>query len=77
MPRLSDLKVGDHCIIRSFSNDAIATKLISMGVYPDSMVEIFHSNHNNYAFFIIIGSLKIALLHSEANTLIVEKVVSQ
>ena len=76
MLRLSDLKVGDHCLIRSFSNDGIASKLISMGVYPDSLAEVFDSNHNNYAFFIIIGSLKIALLREEAHTLIVEKVDS-
>ncbi len=76
MLRLSDLKVGDHCIIKSFSNDSIATKLISMGVYPNSRAEVFHSNHNHYSFFIIIGSLKIALLHDEAHTLIVEKVAS-
>ena len=76
MLKLSELKVGEKCIIQSFTHDAIATKLISMGVYPNSTAEIFHSNHNNYALFIIIGSLKIALLKEEAATILVQKLAA-
>jgi len=76
MYKLSDLKVGEKCIIRSFENDAIAIKLISMGVYPNSTAIIFHSNHNKYALFIIIGTLKIALLREEAAGINVDKLAA-
>ncbi len=76
MRKLSDLKVGEICIIKSFLDDALATKLISMGVYPNSRAKIFHSNHKNYALFIVIGTLKIALLKEEASTILVKKMVA-
>jgi len=73
MNRLSDLNVGDHCIIKSFNNDLVASKLISMGVYPESSAQIIDTKHNKYAFFITVGTLKLALLNSEAASIIVDK----
>ncbi|MBK6373056.1 MAG: hypothetical protein IPF67_07515 [Saprospiraceae bacterium] len=47
-----------------------------MGVYPNSTAIIFHSNHNKYALFIIIGTLKIALLREEAAGINVDKIAA-
>lgn len=74
MQKLSDLNTGDTCLIKSFNDDLIAPKLISMGVYPHSTAKILDTKHNKYAFFILIGSLKLALLKSEAASITVEKI---
>jgi len=74
MYNLSDLNVGESGIIKSFNDDLIGSKLISMGLYPEKKATVIDTKHNKYAFFIVIGSLKIALLKHEAQSVNIQKI---
>jgi len=72
MQYLSDVPAGETCRVRSYADDLIATKLISMGLYPGSHVTVLDRNHKQYALMIVAGSLKLALLMSEAQSVVIE-----
>lgn len=73
MTTLSKLNAGDRCRILSYSDDSIAGKLISMGVFPNAEGYLLDTNHRKHTFFFIVGNLKLGLLHSEAASIIVQK----
>ena len=71
--KLSKLHSGDFCQILSYEDDSIATKLISMGLFPQSEVYILNANNRKKVYFLIIGKLKIGLNDNEASSIIVKK----
>lgn len=72
MQYLSDVPAGGTCHIMSYADDLIATKLISMGLYPGMQVTVLDRNHRHYALMLVAGSLKLALLLAEAQSVVIE-----
>ena len=74
MTTIDKLNAGDYCRIISYSDDSIASKLISMGVFPNAEGFLLDTNHKKHTFFLIVGSLKLGLLYNEAASIIVHKI---
>ncbi|QLH29574.1 MAG: ferrous iron transport protein A [Candidatus Parvibacillus calidus] len=51
MTTLDKLNAGDYCRIISYSDDSIASKLISMGVFPNAEGFLLDTNHKKHTFF--------------------------
>lgn len=69
MKSLNDLEQGESATILGFADNAIASKLISMGVYMHATVLVFNKTIRGHAMYVTIGSLNLALLKSEAATI--------
>lgn len=74
--KLSGLSTGERALIKEMKNDAIASKLISMGVSIDATAEVVNKTWMGKTMYVRINTLRLALLASEADTILVEKIES-
>ncbi|MCO6462115.1 MAG: ferrous iron transport protein A [Saprospiraceae bacterium] len=75
--RLTNLKAGDLCQIIGYEDNSIASKLVSMGIFPNSEVFLLDANRRKSVYMLVIGKLKVGLLYQEANSILVKKLETE
>ncbi|MEI8135751.1 MAG: FeoA family protein [Bacteroidota bacterium] len=74
MESLDHLKIGQTAIIRSFSNDALSSKLIEMGCLPGEVVSLSKTAPFGCPMAINIAGYELSLRKEEAASVIIELV---
>ena len=69
---LSNLKDGEKGTIRHFTNDHIASKLLSMGVLPGKSIRLVRRLPFGGGIYIKIENQSIALREDEARSIVLE-----
>ena len=69
---LSNLKVGDEGKIHNFTNDSIASKLLSMGVLPGKFVKLIRRAPFGGGLYIKVDDHSIAVRDEEAKSIVLE-----
>lgn len=72
MTTLNELKPGDKAIIRSFSNEALSSKLIDMGCLPGEMISISRLAPLGCPYMVHVSGYDLSLRKAEAMTVMVE-----
>ncbi|MEI6020289.1 MAG: FeoA family protein [Bacteroidota bacterium] len=72
MTTLNELKPGEKAIIRSFSNEALSSKLIDMGCLPGELVSISRLAPLGCPYMIHVSGYELSLRKAEAMTVVVE-----
>ena len=70
--RLSELKPGQHAIIRKFENDEIFLKLMEMGCLPGEKIVLEKMAPLGGPISVNISGYSLSLRKSEANQIFVE-----
>ena len=70
--KLSDFKDGQKGILKSIDDDAIATKLISMGMLPGKIIELVRRIPFGGGIYVKVEDMVMALRIVEADHIIVE-----
>lgn len=71
---LSHLQEGETGIIRTFTNDKMASKLLSMGVLPGKHLRLIRRVPFGGGLYIKVEEANIAVRQSEALNIMVEKI---
>lgn len=74
MRSLAQLKKGEKGIIKSFTNDALSSKLIEMGCLPGELVVLSRTAPLGCPFAIYISGYELSLRKDEAASVLVELV---
>lgn len=69
---VSQLKEGNFGKITQFTNDLIASKLISMGVLPGSLIEVVKIAPFNGGYYLKVDGNNLAVRPNEAANIVVE-----
>ncbi len=69
---LSELKLGQSAIIRSFKNEALSSKLIDMGCLPGELITISRTAPLGCPYIIHVSGYELSLRKAEAMTVMVE-----
>lgn len=72
--RLSEIKVGQKAVIKSFNDDVIFLKLMEMGCLPGETVTVDHIAPLKDPISIIVSGYQLSLRLNEADNVIVEEV---
>ncbi len=72
MTTLNELKPGEKAIIRSFSNEALSSKLIDMGCLPGELITISRLAPLGCPYMIHVSGYELSLRKAEAMTVMVE-----
>jgi ferrous iron transport protein A len=72
--RLSEIKVGQKAVIKSFNDDVIFLKLMEMGCLPGETVTVDHVAPLKDPISIIVSGYQLSLRLNEADNVIVEEV---
>lgn len=72
MTNLSELKLGQKAIIRSFNNEALSSKLIDMGCLPGELISISRMAPLGCPFVIQVSGYELSLRKAEAMNVMVE-----
>lgn len=70
---LSQLKPGEHAIIKSIADNAMKTKLIEMGCFPGEELYITKIAPFGCPFAIYVSGYELSLRLNEANNIVVER----
>ncbi|MDZ7937449.1 MAG: FeoA family protein [Rhodoferax sp.] len=65
---LADLEVGDHAVIKGFSDVPMSLKLLEMGLIPETKIEVESLAPLGCPVNIKIGDYMLSLRKSEAAT---------
>jgi len=71
LKQLSELKLGEKAVIDSFTDDAMALKLLEMGCTPGEMVELDKIAPMGDPIAISISGYLLSLRKEEASTVLV------
>ncbi len=74
LTHLSDLKLGDKAIIDSFTDDAMALKLLEMGCTPGELVQLDRIAPMGDPIAISVSGYLLSLRKEEASTVLVSPV---
>lgn len=69
--KLSELKIGQSCIIESFTDEFLKLKLMEMGCIPGERVEVIRMAPSGDPIAISVASYVLAVRRNEAETVIV------
>jgi ferrous iron transport protein A len=72
--RLSEIKVGQKAVIKSFNDDVIFLKLMEMGCLPGETVTVDHIAPLKDPISIVVSGYQLSLRLNEAENVIVEEV---
>jgi ferrous iron transport protein A len=70
---LSELKPGEHAIIKSIADNAMKTKLIEMGCFPGEELYITKIAPLGCPFAIYVSGYELSLRQNEAMNIVVER----
>jgi ferrous iron transport protein A len=70
--KLSEIKVGEKVVIKSFQDDDIFLKLMEMGCLPGETVTVDHIAPLKDPISIIVSGYRLSLRLNEAENVIVE-----
>lgn len=70
--KLSEIKVGEKVVIKSFKDDDIFLKLMEMGCLPGETVTVDHIAPLKDPISIIVSGYRLSLRLNEAENVIVE-----
>ena len=74
MNRVTQFGEAEQLTIKSFENDVIGNRLMSMGVLPGSRIIIERISPFRGGFCLkVVGGQKLAIRYAEADTILVEK----
>lgn len=75
MTKATEIELNQKVRILEIQNNTIAKKLYTMGMLPNSTIQIIRKTHNNSTFFISINSKQnIAIRRNEAEHIIVDRI---
>lgn len=77
MIRLSDLRLGQHAVIKEFEQDDIYVKLMEMGCVPGEKVSIVKIAPLGDPISIAVAGYNLSLRRTEANHIWVEEVAEK
>ncbi|MDP3555753.1 MAG: FeoA family protein [Bacteroidota bacterium] len=72
MESLDHLKIGQTAIIRSFTNEALSSKLIEMGCLPGEIVSLSKTAPLGCPMAINISGYELSLRKDEAASVLIE-----
>jgi len=72
MLTLADLKKGQKAIIKSFTNDALSSKLLEMGCLPGEALSLSRTAPLGCPIAINIAGYELSLRRDEAKSVIIE-----
>lgn len=72
MKTLSDLKVGEFGVIKSFTDEFISLKVLDMGCLPGMTVKLLHIALFGDPICIQVQGNILALRQAEASTIVIE-----
>lgn len=67
-----DLKTGETGIVKSFDNLDLASKLMTLGILPESRITVVRKSPFGDALYLQLDGQKIAIRNSEGSTIILE-----
>jgi ferrous iron transport protein A len=70
--KLSEIKVGEKVVIKSFQDDDIFLKLMEMGCLPGETITVDHIAPLKDPISIIVSGYRLSLRLNEAENVIVE-----
>lgn len=72
--KLSELKIGDECIIESFTDEFLKLKLMEMGCIPGEVVRLTRLAPSGDPIAISVANYTLSMRLDEAGTVIVKPV---
>jgi len=73
---LSELKIGDHAIIDSFTDPVMSLKLLEMGCIPGEKVELVKIAPMGDPIAIHVSGYLLSLRKAEASTVLIHRIAS-
>lgn len=70
--RLLHLPAGEKGIVKTFSDDASGSKLVSVGILPGSSVELVRKAPLGGGWYVKVDGQTFALRQAEANAIVIE-----
>ena len=67
-----DLKIGQSATVKSFSDENLACKLLTVGIIPDSTISLIRKAPFGGAYCIKLGQTYIAVRTSEAASILIK-----
>ncbi len=67
-----DLNIGESGIVKSFADDGMACKLLTVGIIPETKISMVSKSPFGGAYCLKLGKTLIAIRKSEAKTIIIE-----
>jgi Fe2+ transport system protein FeoA len=72
MSKLQQLKKGERKTIDRFLDDALAVKLMGMGVLPGSTIEVVRRSFLGHTMYVKVDHLQLAIRKNEAACIVVK-----
>jgi len=77
MKTVLDLGPGEEGIVKDFSEDSLACRLLTFGLLPETKIQVVSKSPLGNAICLKLGEYLIALRKSEASKIIIQEVNGQ
>ncbi len=67
-----DLEIGESAIVKSFSDNSMACKLLTIGIIPDSRISMVRESPFGGAYCLKLGKTYVAVRKSEAQSILID-----